>query len=181
MTSKEEKSVVNGYCNHLALKFSVCVEERQDRLPTMYLLPKLHKRPYKARFIANSRSCTTTELSKLLTSCLTAVKNHVIRYCEKVYEMSGKNLFWSIKNSGEVLNKLKSRGFRATSLSTYDFSTLYTTLPHNLIKEKLKIILSGLLKGKLHLKLPVTKDRLSSLLKTQNDINFGLVKTCVRP
>ena len=55
----------------------------------------------------------------------------------KVYERSGKNLFWSIKNSGEVLNKLKSRGFRATSLSTYDFSTLYTTLPHNLIKEKL--------------------------------------------
>ena len=41
------------------------------------------------------------------------------------------------KISGEVLNKLKSRGFRATSLSTYDFSTLYTTLPHNLIKEKL--------------------------------------------
>ena len=97
----------------------------------------LHKKTYKARFIANSSSCTTTELSKLLTSCLTAVKNHVIRYCEKVYERSGKNLFWSIKNSGEVLNKLKSRGFRATSLSTFDFSTLYTTLPHNLIKEKL--------------------------------------------
>ena len=36
-----------------------------------------------------------------------------------------------------MLSKLKCRGFRATSLSTYDFSTLYTTLPHNLIKEKL--------------------------------------------
>ena len=128
---------MNGHCNHLALKFSVCVKERQDRLPTMYWLPKLHKTPYKARFIANSSSCTTTELSKLLTSCLTAVKNDVIRYCEKIYERSFKNLFWSIKNSGEVLNKLKSRGFRATSLSTYDFSTLYTTLPHNLAKEKL--------------------------------------------
>ena len=45
-------------------------------------------------------------------------------------------LQWSIKNSGEVLSKLKCRGFRATSLSTYDYSTLYT-LPHNLIKEKL--------------------------------------------
>ena len=89
-------------------------------------------------------------------------------------------MFWSIKNSGEVLNKLKSRGFRATSLSTYFFSTLYTTLPHNLIKEKL-INLSGLLKGKVHLILPVTKDRLSSLLKTQNDINFGLAKTSVKP
>ena len=49
----------------------------------------------------------------------------------------GKNLFWSIKNSDEILNKLKSRGFLASGLSTYDFSTLYTTLPHNLIKEKL--------------------------------------------
>ena len=79
----------------------------------------------------------TTELSKLLTSCLTAVKKHVIKYCEKVYERSGKNLFWSIKNSGEILDKLKARDFNATSLSTYDFSTLYTTLPHNLIKDKL--------------------------------------------
>ena len=96
----------------------------------------LHKKPYKARFIANSSSCTTTELSKLLTSCLTAVKKHVIKYCEKVYERSGKNLFWSIKNSGEILDKLKARDFNATSLSTYDFSTLYTTLPHNLIKDK---------------------------------------------
>ena len=103
---------------------------------------------YKARFIANSSSCTTTELSKLLTSCLTAFTNHVIRYCEKVYERSGKNLFWSIKIL--VLNKLKSRGFRATSLSTYDFSTLYTTLPHNIIKEKLKNLI--------HFILPVMKE-----------------------
>ena len=89
-------------------------------------------------------------------------------------------MFWSIKNSGEVLNKLKSRGFRATSLSTYDFSTLYTTLPHNLIKEKIINLIEYTLKGKVHLILPVTKDRLSSLLKTQNDINFGPVKTCVK-
>ena len=100
-------------------------------------LPKLHKRPYKARFNANSSSCTTSELSILLTSCLTAIKNHVIKYCTTVYERNGKNLFWSIKNLGEILNKLKSRGFPASGLSTYDFSTLYTLLPHNLIKEKL--------------------------------------------
>ena len=39
-------------------------------------------------------------------------------------------------NSGEVLDILKARNFIATSLSTYDFSTLNTTLPHNLIKDK---------------------------------------------
>ena len=32
-----------------------------------------------------------SELSKLLTSCLTAIKSHVIRYCETVYETSNKN------------------------------------------------------------------------------------------
>ena len=157
---------MNGHGNHLALKFSVCVKERQDRLPTMYWLPKLHERPYKARFIANSSSCTTTELSKLLTSCLTAVKNHVIRYCEKVYERSGKN-------SGEVLNKLNSRGFRATSLSTYDFSTLYTTLLHNLIKEKLINLIEWTFKREGS---PYIACNERQAFFTSEDINFGLSK-----
>ena len=61
---------------------------------------------------------------------------HVFKYCEKVYERSGKNMFWSIKNSSEILDNLKARDFNATSLSTYDFCTLYTTLPHTLIKDK---------------------------------------------
>ena len=73
-TDADEMSVVNAHLNGLPVKFSVCVNEGQDKLPTMYWLPKLHKRPYKARFIANSSSCTTTELS-----CLTAIKYHVIR------------------------------------------------------------------------------------------------------
>ena len=68
--------------------------------------------------------------------------------CEKVYERSGKNLFWSIKNSGEVLDQLKARDFNATSLSTYDFSSLYTTLPHNLIKVKLTDLIERTFQGK---------------------------------
>ena len=46
-------------------------------------------------------------------------------------------LFLSIKNSTEILNKLKTKGFQASTISTYDFSTLYTTLPHNLIRNQL--------------------------------------------
>ena len=114
-------------------KFAVGISENKDKLPTLY---KLHKRPYKSRFIANWCSCTTTELSKLLTSCLTAVKNRLIKYYTTCYERDGINRFWSIKNSNEVLNKLKSVGFKASTLSTYDFSTLYTTLPQHLIKDK---------------------------------------------
>ena len=41
-----------------------------------------------------------------------------------VFERNGKNLFWLVKNSGEILNKSKSKGFLASSVSKLDFSTL---------------------------------------------------------
>ena len=59
-------SITNFFYN--ATRFAESVNEDQERLPTFYWLPKLHKQPYKARFIANSSVCTTTELLKLLTS-----------------------------------------------------------------------------------------------------------------
>ena len=62
-TSTDKKTVVYSRSNDLPYKFAVNVKERQDKLLMMYWLPKLHKRPYKARFISNSNSCTTTELS----------------------------------------------------------------------------------------------------------------------
>ena len=58
-----------------------------------YWLQKFKKRPNKACLIAYSSSCTTTILSKVLTSCLTAIKNHWIKYCEKTYGREGINFF----------------------------------------------------------------------------------------
>ena len=56
----------------MSAKFGVFGDEDHSKLPTLYCLHKLHKRPYMSRFIANSSSCTTTKLSFLSTSCLTA-------------------------------------------------------------------------------------------------------------
>ena len=55
-TSIDENSVVYNHLIEIPNKFAVDVNKRQDRFPTMYWLPKLHKRPYKARFIANFSS-----------------------------------------------------------------------------------------------------------------------------
>ena len=87
----------------MAAKFGLFVDKDHSKLPTLYWLPKIHKRPYKSCFIANSNACTTTEMSILLTSYLTVIKNHVNKYCTTVYERNGKNLFWSFKNPGEIL------------------------------------------------------------------------------
>ena len=55
----------------------------------------------------------------------------------KRYMRDPVKIYFGLKNSGEILDKFKARDFNATSLSTYDFSTLYTTLPHDLITDKL--------------------------------------------
>ena len=73
----DETSIVDRHQCHMSVKFWLFVDEDHSKLPTLYWLPELHKRPYKSCFIADSSACTTTELSILLTSCLTAIKNHV--------------------------------------------------------------------------------------------------------
>ena len=95
--SLSERVIVDGHGCHTALHFGVKAKENQDKVPTLYWLPKLHKKPYKARFIANSSSCTTTELSKLLTSCLTAVKNMLSNIVKKYMRDLVKTYFGRLK------------------------------------------------------------------------------------
>ena len=46
---------------------------------------------------------------------------------------------WILKNSKDLLDNLKSRSFsRVSSIKTFDLSTLYTTLPHDKLKTRLK-------------------------------------------
>ena len=92
-------------------------------LPTFYWLPKLHKRSNKSRFISNfisnSIHCSTTIPSKHITSALTAVKDHVIKYSETAFSNSNVNHFWSIKNSSEVIEKLRLRNFQGFQVSSH--------------------------------------------------------------
>ena len=102
-------------------------------------IPKLHKTPYKERYIAGSSTCSTKELSIHLTKILSAVKEGQQKYCQTVYSSSGINHMWILKNSKDLLENLRSRSFsQVSSIKTFDFSTLYTTLPHDKSKTRLK-------------------------------------------
>ena len=122
--------------HHIDTLTKINVKIDKCELPTFYWLPKLHKNPFKSRFISNSSHCSTTILSKHITSALTAIKDHVIKYSETAFSNSNVNYFWSIKNSSEVIEKLRLRNFQGSQVSSFDFSTLYTSLPHDLIKAK---------------------------------------------
>jgi hypothetical protein len=57
---------------------------------------------------------------------------------------------WILKNSKDVLDNLKSRTFsQVSSIKTFDFSTLYTTLPHDKLKTGLKETIHKALSNKL--------------------------------
>ena len=129
---------------------------------------------YKTRFISNSRSCTTTNISIILTSCLAKSKYHVDLYFDKAYQKSDINLFWSIKNSTEVLGKLQNIRYLASTLSTYDFSILYMTLPHNLIKKTYLIDSENFAREKIlfWLVMPIV---LPLLMSKRSITNSGLV------
>ena len=65
----------------------------------------------------------------------------------------------------QFLNKLKSKGFLASSASTYNFSTLYATLPHDLIKEKLTELIEQTFNGEGSLYLACNEKRASEQTK----------------
>ena len=67
-----------------------------------------------------------------------------------MFGRNGKNICWSIKKSDDILYKIKSKGFLASSLSIYDFSTLNNTPSHNPIKEKLTELIEQYLTGWTH-------------------------------
>ena len=89
MVSLSDK--VDGHDCRTALNFGVKSKVKEDKVPTLYCFFNSIK-SHNARFITHSSSCTTTELSKLLTSCLTAIKNMLFSTVE-----TGKNVLWSIK------------------------------------------------------------------------------------
>ena len=56
---------------------------------------------------------------------------------------------WILKNSTNLLSSLGHLGVhRATSIQTFDFSTLYTSIPHDLLKSRINSIINNAFKHK---------------------------------
>ena len=97
--SLSERVIVDGHGCHTGLHFGVKAKENQDKIPTFYWLTKL----YIKQDLLLIRDLVRQQNFLNCYPCVLQQLKHVIKYCEKVYERTGKNLFWSIKNSGEIL------------------------------------------------------------------------------
>ena len=62
---------------------------------------------------------------------------------------TGVNNMWILKNFTNLLSSLGHLGVRkATSIQTFDFSTLYTSIPHGLLKPRMNNVIINALKHK---------------------------------
>ena len=69
---------------------------------------------------------------------LSAVKTGLQSYCDTGYSRDGLNQMWILKNSKYLLEDMQSRSLPScNSIKTFDFSTLYTTIPHSMLKDRL--------------------------------------------
>ena len=100
----------------------------------------VHKTPFGSRFIAASNKCTTKPLSRLLTAGLTTIMIHFKEYCDGIFRNTGVNCFWIINNSQQVLSSLfyLNKVSRAKHFDSFDFTTLYTNIPHDTLKDELR-------------------------------------------
>ena len=135
VVNSSPQEVVDNQCHQLSNLHKV-VEDNNKKIPKLFMIPKFHKRPYKYRFIAGAKSATTKKLAIDVNLCLKLMKKIHKGYCKTIYNRNGYNYFWSVDNSTDVLDKL-SRVNNPSSVHTYDFSTLYTNLPLELVKKEL--------------------------------------------
>ena len=135
--------------NQFITSVGLDMSEEDQNLQYLYWTPKLHKSPYKHWFIASSSKCTTKDLSYLLTKVLSTVKDGLVRYCHTKTSHNGVNNMWILKNSTSLLSSLDQLDVRtATSVQTFDFSTLYSSIPHDILKFRISNIVHNAFRKK---------------------------------
>ena len=130
-------------------KFGLKITEEQKSLPLMYWLPKMHKTPIGTRFIIASKNCSTKPLSGIISNAFKLIFDSVNSFHNKNRYYSNLNKFWVVQNSLPIIKKLDKINLKnnAKCISTYDFSTLYTKIPHNLLVDVLNEIIDFVFKG----------------------------------
>ena len=130
-----EEQLVGDHCVFLKNNFDITVTSKNLCIPRIFWNPKLHKNPYKARFIAGASNCTTKQPSIIINKALKLLKIYFDKYCQSVYRNTGINCNWSINSSNQFLVKLQNTDIY--NIQVYDFTTLYTNLDLGVVEELL--------------------------------------------
>ena len=126
--AKVSKDMLPGYCKGIAEKYNISIGQVNK------LISMLRD---KKEYVLHYRNLQLY-LSCLLTKLLSTIKDGLVRYCNTKTSRNGVNNMWILKNSISLLSSLNQLDVRtAKSVQTFDFSTLYTSIPHDLLKSRI--------------------------------------------
>lgn len=132
----------------MATNFGTTIGEENETVPLINATPKLHKDPYKMRYIAGARLSTMKNMSIIAHKILKCLHKVFKNYCSKITHHSDRSLnsFWSINNSSQAIRML-DKASESSDIQVHDFSTLFTALSHKDIKDNLIWLIHKLFSG----------------------------------
>ena len=128
-------------------KFKLITDKK---MPFLYWTAKLHKNPYSYRFITSGRGCAMQPLSIKVSYCLKTVLKVIRSNAKFRYKRTNINHCFIIDNRNPVTNFIKqaNQNNYVHSVSTFDFKTLYTSIPHDKLKNMLSIVIKSTFKSR---------------------------------
>ena len=114
-----------------------------NNLPFIYLTPKFHKTSITFRPIIASKNTITKPLSKDLCKVLKLIMTSCYKRSINFKLSTRINNFWIIDNTSQLLDMISNlnKTSNATRVTTYDFTSLYTTLDHDDIRSAFTTLL----------------------------------------
>lgn len=113
------------------------------KLPYLYATSKMHKTPKNFRYITSGQDTLFSELSISISKCLKLlVKTANTSFGYKIKEID--NSVFIIDNRDKVLkfiDKANMDKYKDKCISTWDFSTLFTKIPHYKLKHKMDLFI----------------------------------------
>ena len=127
-------------CNNDLKNFGMTIDKDKQSIPYLYWSAKMHKIPPKERYITSGTNTLLSDLSVEVTKCMKLLVN-TAKYLDR-YKIRGLNRHIAIiDNRNDVLsylNKSNKSKDRNKSIKSFDFENLYTNIPHDKLKEKIK-------------------------------------------
>lgn len=115
------------------------MDNNNEKLPYLYCTPKQHKNPIGFRFITAGNKCSLEQLSIKIGVCLKSMLKVAKNYSKYKNRFHNRNDFYVIDGHDDILDYIAVNNLVKgnKSVSTFDFSTLYTSIPHSQLKDNL--------------------------------------------
>lgn len=109
---------------------------KEEKIPPLALLIKIHKHPIKGRPIVCSKNIFSTKLNKAITQALKIVSTRL----KEMYP----DFYWVVDNSTQVQQKIAhipSARVDQNNIDSYDFTSMYTNIPLELLLQRINIVI----------------------------------------